>query len=352
MTRETGETVYALGFARRKRALLRLCFPGVRLVFVAHAQQVPAGATLAVWGRPSLPPLAPEVSLVHVEDGFLRSVGLGADWVTPLSWVVDTSGIYFDASRSSDLETILATTQWSPELLDRAATLRKFIVAAGLTKYNVGSGCWQRPAGVRRVVLVTGQVETDASIRLGSPEMRTNLQLLRRVRSACPDAYVVYKPHPDVVAGLRLSGEEEARAQEFCDELVVHAPMQQLLEQVDEVHVMTSLAGFEALLRGRKVVCHGQPFYAGWGLTQDEVPLTRRSRRLSLDALVAGALLLYPRYFSADGRACTTAEQALEALLEWRESSTGKQPWYLRLRRPLLQALAWWQDGLRKRERA
>jgi hypothetical protein len=45
------------------------------------------------------------------------------------------------------------------------------------------------------------------------------------------------------------------------------------------------------------VVCHGTPFYAGWGLTRDLAPVPdRRGRALSLDALVAGVLILYPRY--------------------------------------------------------
>lgn len=346
---ESEELVYALGFARRKHGLLRLCFAGARLVFVADARRVPAGATLAVWGRPALPPLAPGVRLVHVEDGFLRSVGLGADWVAPLSWVVDGSGMYFDATRPSDLETLLATTDWQPELLQRATALRTAIVAAGLTKYNVGAGHWQRPAGARHVVLVPGQVETDASIRLGSPEVRTNLKLLQRVRRACPDAHVVYKPHPDVVAGLRLRGIQESRMAQFCDEVVLHAPMHQMLEQVDEVHVMTSLAGFEALMRGRKVVCHGQPFYAGWGLTQDTLPVPRRVRRLTLDALVASALILYPRYFSADGGQCTTPEQTLAELLAWRERKGTGLSLRQRISRPVLQGLAWWQDGKRRR---
>jgi capsular polysaccharide export protein len=50
-------------------------------------------------------------------------------------------------------------------------------------------------------------------------------------------------------------------------------------------------------MRGREVTCHGTPFYAGWGLTRDlgAVP-ARRTRRLTLDALVAGVLILYPRY--------------------------------------------------------
>ena len=60
---------------------------------------------------------------------------------------------------------------------------------------------------------------------------------------------------------------------------------------------MTSLTGFDALLRGKQVIVHGRPFYAGWGLTQDLLPVPRRQRYLSLDELVAGALLHYPLYW-------------------------------------------------------
>ena len=73
-------------------------------------------------------------------------------------------------------------------------------------------------------------------------------------------------------------------------------PIAPLYARVDEVHCLSSLSGFEALLRGRRVVTHGRPFYAGWGLTEDRDPPPRRGRRLPLDALVAAALILYPRY--------------------------------------------------------
>jgi len=90
-----------------------------------------------------------------------------------------------------------------------------------------------------------------------------------------------------------------------------------LLNAIDEVHVMTSLAGFEALLRGKRVVTYGMPFYAGWGLTLDHgmtpAVAARRSRRLMLDELVAAALILYPRYLDARGRP-STPEAALQAL--------------------------------------
>jgi capsular polysaccharide export protein len=109
-----------------------------------------------------------------------------------------------------------------------------------------------------------------------------------------------------------------------------------LLEQVQAVHVLSTLAGFEALLRGCRVVCHGAPFYAGWGLTDDRLPVPRRSRRLSLEALVAGALILYPRYVSVFDSAPCEVEVAVDGLVQQACAGLGKAPAWRRLLRPLL----------------
>jgi Capsule polysaccharide export protein len=216
-------------------------------------------------------------------------------------------------------------------------------VALGLTKYNVGQGGWQRPEtrlpsirppqqqhpqalppnkAVTRVILVVGQVESDASIALGSASTQSNLALLRQVREMHPDDYIVYKPHPDVSAGLRRVGVGEEQAAAYCDEVVHDVSMHQLLTQVDQVHVMTSAAGFEALLRNKPVTCHGSPFYAGWGLTNDRETIPRRQRRLSLDALVAAALILYPRYIHPQEQRLCSPEAAVNALQAQRGGTT------------------------------
>ena len=234
--------------------------------------------------------------LIRVEDGFIRSVGLGSDFLPPASLVFDASGMYFDPRGGSDLECLLRDGDFSPDLLARAERLRERLVERGITKYNLASG--GPIAGIpadRRCVFVPGQVEDDLSIRFGAGEVRTNLGLLERVRAANPDAFIVYKPHPDVVAGHRIGAVPDSEARRFADLVVSNGSTDQLLAVSREVHTMTSLAGFEALLRGLRVVVYGRPFYSGWGLTTD-LPAFDRGRRLTLDQLVAAALILYPRY--------------------------------------------------------
>jgi len=79
---------------------------------------------------------------------------------------------------------------------------------------------------------------------------------------------------------------------------------------------LTSLSGFDALLRGKAVTTYGLPFYAGWGLTTDMAfaatsCFARRTRQLSLDELVAATLLRYPVYWDHDLKGVTTCMAVL-----------------------------------------
>jgi capsular polysaccharide export protein len=181
------------------------------------------------------------------------------------------------------------------------------------------------------VVLVTGQVEGDASIRFGAPQIRRNRDLLKAVRAAEPGAWIVYKPHPDVVAGLRRGSAAPEGDEELWDEWVESGAIETFYGQVDAVHVLTSLAGFEALLRDVEVHTWGIPFYAGWGLTQDELRCPRRQRRLSIDELVYGALIAYPRYVSRHSGLFIEPEEAIEELLAWRSAPASDLGWWRRL---------------------
>ena len=245
------------------------------------------------------------IPLIRVEDGFIRSVGLGSDFLPAVSLVFDRSGMYYDPRTRSDLESILRETVFDAAMRERAQRLIAKLVARGVTKYNlaVGPAEIDWPAAKRRI-LVPGQVEDDLSVRFGGGRVRSNLELLARVRGGSPDAFIVFKPHPDVAAGHRIGAVPERIARDFADVVVEDASTAALIDAVDEVHTLTSLTGFEALLRGKRVVCYGTPFYAGWGLSEDHGGIDR-GRRLSLEELAAGTLILYPRYLDpVTGRAC------------------------------------------------
>ncbi|PMR70740.1 capsular polysaccharide biosynthesis protein [Halomonas heilongjiangensis] len=271
------------------------------------------------------------VALWRMEDGFIRSVGLGVDLTRPLSLVLDRRGIYYDPERPSDLEHLLEHGDFDDDLLERAAALRQRLVRLRLSKYNLAGALSLPAADGRRRLLVPGQVETDASIARGAGEVRTNAALLAAVRRANPDACILYKPHPDVTSGARkgaLSPAERA----LYDHEVGEVDIATLLDEVDEVHTISSLAGFEALLRGRQVTTYGLPFYAGWGLTRDQRHCPRRRRRLSLDALVAGTLIRYPVYVDPRTRQLCNAETAVD-LLERERARCRPLGWKTRLYR-------------------
>lgn len=264
----------------------------------AGVRRAAGGKAVAAWSSRIPRGLDPAAGgVLRVEDGFIRSAGLGSGFLPPGSVVADAAGIYYDPSRPSDLETLLRVTEFSPGLLARAGALAGRLVAAGVTKYGAAAEPVHLPdAGARRTILVPGQVADDLSVRLGGGDVGGNRELLRRVRAANPGAFVIYKPHPDVEAGHRAGVVPEADLRRDADLVVRGAPMAALIAAVDEVHTLTSLAGFEALLRRKPVTVYGQPFYAGWGLTVDLVPPPRRGRALSIEELTAGLLLLYARY--------------------------------------------------------
>lgn len=324
-----------VGFRRWKAANVQAMLslkPGA-VVFVKNAQAAaalqPQGQDcLICWGR--VPPAGLEalavqcgVRLLRMEDGFVRSVGLGSDLIPPQSFVLDGRGIYFDPGQPSDLEDMLNTRTLTEEDLRRAQAVRAFIVHHGITKYNLEPlmpVSW--PSAGRQVVLVPGQVEDDASIRFGcdTAGVCTNLGLLQAARAQFPQAFIVYKPHPDVASGNRRGRLVLRAALQWADHVEVQASVVSCIEACGVVVTMTSLTGFDALLRGKQVVVHGRPFYAGWGLTQDQLPVPRRERTRSLDELVACALLHYPLYWDPVLKGYTSCEAVLRQLVQQREA--------------------------------
>ena len=253
---------------------------------------------------------AQSISYIQVEDGFIRSLGLGAMLRTPYSWVFDHTGMYYDATRPSDLEMFLQNHEFTNVEITRASNLQQLLIHLEITKYNLDtSAAIAHPAtdffireiqsakeAKRPIALIIGQVETDASIDLGGIDIKTNWELVQAVREQFPSAYLIYKPHPDVQAGLRRGNQDHEQIRSVCDFFATEHSLPELLQHVDALHTISSLSGFEALLRNTPVYCYGLPFYAGWGLTIDRHRCERRNRKLTLPQLIYGALIYYPTY--------------------------------------------------------
>jgi capsular polysaccharide export protein len=326
------------GFWRKRRLKHFLSSDANKINFVgsleeAHKKGFSEKSKIYVWGSKQVPGLEEQaaswnVPIGRIEDGFIRSVGLGSDMVRPESLAVDVSGIYYDPSVPSELERILQTAEFSPYLLERARLLRERVIQNKLSKYNVGtvSAISDRYAAAKaqgkKVILVASQVEDDASIRKGTQDIRTNLELLKTVREKRPNDFIIYKIHPDVVAGNRKGIYDETLLLRYCDAVESKTNIIRLLEQCDELHTLTSLAGFEALIRSKEVYVYGYPFYAGWGLTHDTYQFPSRTRKLTVDELFAGAVILYPTYYNWEHQCFDIPENVLDRLTEQAQKPT------------------------------
>lgn len=302
-----------VNIAPAKRPALRamLNAPGTTLEFGDIARAQSPATRIVHWASHRNADAVREAArgrtVANLEDGFIRSIGLGSNFVPAASFALDFGGIYYDPTSDSDLEKVLGGASFSGEELAAARRIRELVCASGVTKYNLGG----RPLDIsaaagRRVLLVPGQVVDDASVRRGGGGLTTR-DVLYAVRKTTPQAFVIYREHPDVLAGNRRGALAPGEAERMADALADQASLGACLAAADEVHTLTSLVGFEALLRGVPVTTYGQPFYAGWGLTTDRSP-PDRPRRLSLDELVAGALIRYPLYLDPEARVPVDAE--------------------------------------------
>ncbi|GGE76540.1 capsular biosynthesis protein [Stappia taiwanensis] len=305
---------HCFGVKSWNQAAVRAAFgaPGLEVVMERSAAEAVAGArrdggrVLAWAGQVNADLIdrarAEEIELWRIEDGFLRSVGLGAGLARGASFAYDDTGVYFDARGASRMERLLQERSLQPHEVARARALLRCIVEAGLSKYNI-AGRRSLPAlpSDREVILVPGQVADDAGVHRSLSDVidcervaNINLELLRCVRDRNPQAHILYKPHPDVDARLRAGRLSASELSGLADDVVAGCDLGELLRACSRVETFSSLTGFEALLRGKPVTVYGMPFYAGWGLTQDLSRCARRTRRLDLETLVHVAFIDYP----------------------------------------------------------
>lgn len=329
--------LYFLGFTLWKRWFMKPFFKAKnnKIIFLnslneLYKAKLNSEDKIFIWGKKYdkallVKDFSNEIFLV--EDGFLRSVFLGSDLTRPFSLIIDSKGLYVDPSKPSDLEDILQNHEFDESLRQRAKKLITTITQNKFSKYN---GLKHEKLNFntnKKIILIPAQVEDDASMILGGAGFDT-LKLLQSVRETNENAFIVFKPHPDVLSGNRKGLKDKSIILKYCDEIIENVSIDSAINACDEVHTITSTSGFDALLRGKKVVVYGKPFYAGWGLTSDLYEIPRRTRVLSLEELVAGVLILYPRYIHPKSKILCEVELALDIMLKMQKDYFSK--FYLR----------------------
>jgi capsule polysaccharide export protein KpsC/LpsZ len=275
---------------------------------------------------------------IAIEDGFFRSRRPG-DAERSASHVCDAEGVYYDAAGPSALERLTRARLADPAAAAAAAApALEAMRLRGLSKYTeaeAGPEAFRELDAISartggRLALVIDQTAGDAAVAGAGADAARFRAMLAAAAAENPNSALAIKTHPETRAGRRrghLDAAAVATVAAACPELAdaraagrvltldaSMAPMA-VLTRADRVYAVSSLMGFEALAAGRPVVCFGQAFYAGWGLTDDRGPATERRRPVPFVCLAAAAFADYTRYFDPETGAPCDMAHAIDRLL-------------------------------------
>ncbi|NNJ91144.1 MAG: capsular polysaccharide biosynthesis protein, partial [Gammaproteobacteria bacterium] len=249
--------------------------------------------------------------------------GLGVNGAMPHSIIKDDIGIYYDATCPSQLEKIIQECSYNKGEIDRAKRCIDKIKKYRLTKYNTTLQAFSNNlihGHFNKVVLVVDQRLGDTSIPYGMASSDTFDYMLECAISENPQAKILIKTHPDAILGGKKSHFTQYYDDEHCQFLRQEYDPWSLFENVDHVYVVSSLMGFEALMSQKVVTCFGAPFYAGWGLTDDRISLSRKNKILSLEELFYAAYIDYSHYINPQKHEKCQIEEAINCLIAMRNS--------------------------------
>lgn len=346
------ENLYCLFFSSWKRNFIVKYFPSYHCLFINNVDCIDVNQkfSIVIWAskynkindgdknKLSFYKSNSNCSnFILIEDGFIRSQGLGSDLYYPYSLVLDTVGIYYDPVNSNLLEKILFNIKHNrnyEELRIRAVNLIKTICDFNVAKYEQGKKTKVisiQKENYDKIIFVPCQVDDDQSLILGGCGF-TNDKLLEIVRKNNPKSYIILKVHPDIYSGNRTSNLSLDYIKKFADFVCIDEfSSLDCISISDEIHTISSLTGFEALLRNKKVYCYGMPFYAGFGFTYDysveianDIALIAKNRRTLIDIdfvdMVIGTLILYPTYYSWNNHSISEPEVIINELVKLKKS--------------------------------
>lgn len=245
--------------------------------------------------------------LFFIEDGFIRSVEIGLGGNPGLSFLIDDMNPYYDARSWSRIEAMLAS-DWkiSPAELTQSQAALTEIRSKRISKYNHAPDIAPKWAKDRRKrVLLVDQRLGDQSVPSGLGTEDSFRQMVMDALVRDDNALVVLKRHPDGTIGGKGSYFSRQILGGLLDHpnILIHdgeSNPYALFDHVDEVSVVTSGMGFEALIGGVKVNTYGAPFYAGWGQTNDRLKLDWRSKNRSIEDIFYWAYMASSVYYDPD----------------------------------------------------
>lgn len=263
-----------------------------------------------------------DTSYKLLEDGFIRSYGLGVEGSPSFSLIEDDLGIYYDAIAPSKLEEILNSYDFTANevLMEDAQRAIELIKKYCISKYNNASlEISNLVEDNDSRVLIIAQTEGDASLEYGMLDQFTTGDMITAAIEENPEAVIYLKIHPDVISGKKKSDINILNLDARVHVITENVNPISLLKYFDKVYTKTSQMGFEALLVGCDCVCFGMPFYAGWGITIDKSICDRRNRKLSVEEVFAGAYILYTQYFNPYTKKHSDIFDTIQSIIMLRE---------------------------------
>jgi hypothetical protein len=272
--------------------------------------------------------------LLIVEDGFIRSVDIGLSGTPGLSVILDDTTAYYDATRPSRLQRLLESgPELTPEETNRSGRAINRIVVNRVSKYNHAPDLDLKIGDPgRRKVLLVDQRFGDQSIESGLADEDSFERMLQFAVSERSDWDIIVKQHPDAIKGGKSSYFSEERLKPHMQVMQNIHPVlfdvnpYGLFDLVDEVFVVTSGMGFEALMAGKTVHCFGAPYYAGWGATVDHLPIPGRTRRRGVEELFHFSYIVSSRYYHPDRQEVVEVEELVDYIVKERGWIADKMP--------------------------
>ncbi|QDY70405.1 hypothetical protein [Qingshengfaniella alkalisoli] len=270
-----------------------------------------------------------KAEIILFEQGFLASA---YSWIESyrdhrpeaacLGYVYDDIAHYYMAEYPNRLiERLNGPQELTADETKRAQSAMNRIRDRRISKYN--SQPLAAPSlgnAERRKVLVCDQSFADASTVYGLIDETGFEEMLAAAVRENADADILVKTHPDTAsrpkgrAGYFSHLSDHGRVRILRDPINPYA----LFEHVDTVYVGTSGMGLEALFAGKRVVCFGAPFYAGWGLTDDRREIPHRHRSRSLEDIFHAFYIWYTIYHVPGAPVPSRIEDALDYIEKYR----------------------------------